>query len=159
MKRAGLISLDANGMYCEAGDFYIDPWKPVKKAVLTHAHADHAYRGNQNYLVAREGEALARIRLDPDANISSIPYGQKTAINGVQVSFHPAGHILGSAQVRVEHKGEIWVASGDYKLTPDKTCEAFEPVKCHHFITEATFGLPIYRWPPPYQVFGELNVT
>ncbi len=157
MKKGALISLTAKGFYCEKGDFYIDPWQPVKKAVITHAHADHAYCGNQSYLVASEGEALARIRLDPDAKISGLQYGKTISLNGVQVSFHPAGHILGSAQVRVEHKGEVWVQSGDYKLTPDATCAAFEPVKCDHFITEATFGLPIYRWPDPQQVFSEIN--
>lgn len=157
MKRGSLITLTARGLYCKQGDFYIDPWKPVDRAILTHAHADHCYRGNQSYLVAKEGESLARIRLDPDAKIESLPYKKKLDIGGVKVSFHPAGHILGSAQVRVEYKGEIWVVSGDYKLTPDPTCAPFEPVKCNYFITEATFGLPIYRWPPPEQVFGEID--
>ncbi len=157
MKRSGLISLTKSGLYCSQGDFYIDPWKPVGKAVLTHAHADHAYRGSSSYLVAASGEEIARIRLDPDANISSLAYGKTSTMNGVKVSFHPAGHILGSAQVRVEYKGEIWVISGDYKLTPDATCEPFEPVKCQHFITEATFGLPIYRWTEPRLVFDEMS--
>lgn len=157
MKRGSLISLTSRGLYCRQGDFYIDPWKPVDRAVLTHAHSDHAYRGNRKYLVAAEGAALARIRLEPDAKIESQKYGARRTINEVKVSFHPAGHILGSAQVRIEHKGEIWVVSGDYKLTPDPTCAAFETVKCHNFITEATFGLPIYRWPPPEQVFCEIN--
>lgn len=157
MKRGSLITLTPRGFYCEAGDFYVDPWKPVKKAVLTHAHSDHAYRGNKSYLVASECEALARIRLDRGAKISSMEYGKTVSMNGVKVSFHPAGHILGSAQVRVEYKGEIWVLSGDYKLTPDPTCVPFETVKCNYFITEATFGLPIYRWPQPQQVFGEIN--
>ena len=147
MKRSGLITLNSRGLYCERGDFYVDPWKPVKRAIVTHAHADHAYRGNKSYLVAEEGVRLARIRLDRDADISTQKYGEVGNFNGVKVSFHPAGHILGSAQVRIEYKGEIWVVSGDYKLTPDATCAPFEPVKCHHFITEATFGLPIYRWP------------
>lgn len=157
MRKGGLITLTARGLYCGQGDFYIDPWKPVKKAILTHAHADHAYRGNQSYLVTKEGERLARIRLDHDADIQTQSYGETADINGVKVSFHPAGHILGSAQVRVEYKGEIWVISGDYKLTPDATCAPFEAVKCHHFITEATFGLPIYRWPPTAQIFEEIN--
>ncbi len=157
MKPRGLMSLTAKGLYCKQGDFYVDPWRPVKKAIVTHAHADHAYRGNQEYLVTKEGESLAKIRLDPDAKISSLPYGETLIINGVNVSFHPAGHILGSAQVRVEYKGEIWVVSGDYKLTPDATCAPFEPIKCNHFITEATFGLPIYRWPPTEQTFAEVN--
>ncbi len=157
MKRSGLISLTKSGLYCSQGDFYIDPWKPVDKAVITHAHADHAYRGSRSYLVTTTGESIARIRLDPDAEISTLDYGKTVIINGVQVSFHPAGHILGSSQVRIEHKGEVWVVSGDYKLTPDPTCEPFEPVKCQHFITEATFGLPIYRWTEPRLVFDEMS--
>ncbi len=157
MKKGGLISLTTKGLFCRQGNFYIDPWLPVDNAVVTHAHADHAYRGSKNYLVAEEGESLARIRLDPESDISSQKYGKKTDINGVKVSFHPAGHILGSAQVRVEYKGEVWVISGDYKLTPDATCAAFEPVRCNYFITEATFGLPIYRWPPPKRVFAEIS--
>ncbi|PYT02018.1 MAG: ligase-associated DNA damage response exonuclease [Acidobacteria bacterium] len=157
MKRGGLITLTASGLYCKQGDFYIDPWKPVKKAILSHAHADHAYRGNIRYLVTKSGEQLARIRLDPEAKIATLDYGKTTTIDGVKVSFHPAGHILGSSQVRVEYKGEVWVASGDYKLTPDATCAPFESIKCHNFITEATFGLPIYRWPPTEQIFDEIN--
>jgi putative mRNA 3-end processing factor len=157
VQKGSLITLTDCGLYCERGGFYIDPWKPVDRAVITHAHADHAYRGNQKYLVVREGEAIARIRLDPEAKIESLPYGETQVINGVKVSFHSAGHILGSSQVRVEYKGEIWVISGDYKLTPDPTCAPFEPIKCTYFITEATFGLPIYQWPDPKQVFGEMS--
>ncbi len=157
MKRSGLITLTSRGLYCKQGDFYIDPWKPVAKAIVTHAHADHAYQGSQSYLVTKIGEGLARIRLDFGSKISSLDYGKSVVMNGVEVSFHPAGHILGSAQVRIEYKGEIWVVSGDYKLTPDATCAPFESVRCHHFITEATFGLPIYRWPPTSQTFAEIN--
>ncbi len=157
MKKGSLISLTPRGLYCKRGDFYVDPWLPVDRAVVTHAHADHAYRGSKNYLVAAEGERLARIRLDPESTISSQKYKETNEIGGVKVSFHPAGHILGSAQVRVEYKGEVWVISGDYKLTPDATCAPFEPVKCNYFITEATFGLPIYRWPSPTQVFAEID--
>ncbi len=157
MIRGGIISLTKQGLFCERGGFYIDPWQPVDRAVITHSHSDHAYRGSKRYLVAAEGERLARIRLDPDARIVTQPYGKFTTINGVKLSFHPAGHILGSSQVRVEYKGEVWVISGDYKLTPDATCAPFEPVKCNFFITEATFGLPIYRWPPTSQVFEEIN--
>jgi len=151
------MTLTKSGLYCARGDFYVDPWRPVARAVITHAHADHAYRGSRSYLVTKEGEGLARIRLDPTATISTLKYGETLDINGVAVSFHPAGHILGSAQVRVEYKGDIWVVSGDYKLTRDATCAPFEPVRCHYFITEATFGLPIYRWPPTAQVFEEIN--
>lgn len=157
MKKGSLISLTPRGLYCKKGDFYVDPWLPVDRAVVTHAHADHAYRGSKNYLVASEGESLARIRLDPESTITGQKYGETSDIGGVKVSFHPAGHILGSAQVRVEYKGEVWVVSGDYKLTPDATCAPFEPVKCNYFITEATFGLPIYRWPSPKKVFAEID--
>lgn len=156
MKKS-FVKLTKKGLYCEPGDFYIDPWLPVRKAVLTHAHADHTYRGNQDYLVPTEGERLSRIRLGDDAKISSQKYGEVTTIGGVKVSFHPAGHVLGSSQVRVEYKGEIWVISGDYKLMPDATAAPFEPVKCHHFITEATFGLPIYRWQPTEFIFEQIN--
>ena len=157
MKRDGLVTLTSRGLYCALGDFYVDPWKPVKKAVLTHAHADHTYRGNQDYLVPVEGERLSRIRLGDEARISTQQYGETASMNGVSVSFHPAGHVLGSAQVRIEYKGEIWVVSGDYKLMPDATCAPFEPVKCHHFITEATFGLPIYKWLPTEEIFEQIN--
>lgn len=155
--KKGLVRLTEKGLYCERGGFYIDPWLPVGKAVLTHAHADHTYRGNQDYLVPEEGARLSRIRLGDDARIATQKYGETATINGVKVSFHPAGHVLGSSQVRVEYKGEIWVISGDYKLMPDRTCAPFEPVKCHHFITEATFGLPIYRWQPTEFIFEQIN--
>jgi putative mRNA 3-end processing factor len=155
--KKSLINLTGKGLYCEPGDFYIDPWQPVKKAIVTHAHGDHTYRGSQNYLVPKEGERLSRIRLGDEAKISSMPYGETLDINNVKVSFHPAGHVLGSAQIRVEYKGEVWVVSGDYKLTPDVTCAAFEPVRCHNFITEATFALPIYRWTPTKIIFEEVN--
>ena len=157
MKKGGLITLTSRGLYCQRGDFYIDPWKPVKRAVVTHAHADHTYRGNQVYLVPKEGERLSRIRIGDEAAIETLSNGETRDIDGVKVSFHPAGHILGSAQARVEFGGEVWVISGDYKLTPDPTCAPFEPVKCHHFITEATFGLPIYRWPRTEDVMEEIN--
>jgi putative mRNA 3-end processing factor len=157
MKKGGLITLTERGLYCKPGDFYIDPWKPVKKAVVTHAHADHAYRGNANYLVPKEGERISRIRIGDEATLETLPYRKQIDINSVKVSFHSAGHILGSAQVRAEYKGEVWVISGDYKLMPDATCAPFEHVKCHHFVTEATFGLPIYRWQKTDMVFEEIN--
>lgn len=158
MKKGGLISLTPRGLYCKPGDFYIDPWKPVRQAVVTHAHADHSYRGNEKYLVPKAGELISKIRIGDEPVIETLPYRKTLSIDGVKVSFHPAGHILGSAQVRVEYKGEVWVISGDYKLMPDATCEPFEPVKCHHFVTEATFGLPIYRWQKTEEIFEEINV-
>lgn len=157
MRKDGLITLTSRGLYCKKGDFYVDPWLPVDRAVLTHAHADHTYRGNKHYLVPAEGERLSRIRLGDEADISTQPYGESSTLNGVKVSFHPAGHVLGSAQVRIEHRGEVWVISGDYKLMPDATCAPFEPVKCGHFVTEATFGLPIYRWQPTKYIFEEID--
>jgi putative mRNA 3-end processing factor len=144
-----LIAPTERGLYCAAGVFHVDPWLPVDRAVVTHAHGDHLRPGSQTYLCAEPSLPLVHHRLPGDAAVSSLPFGESIAINGVRVSFHPAGHVLGSAQVRVEHRGEVWVASGDYKLAPDPTCQPFEPVRCHTFITEATFGLPIFRWHPP----------
>lgn len=152
-----LLTLTSYGLYCAAGDFYIDPWRPVHRAVVTHAHADHARHGSEHYLACTAGEPVLRTRLGRSASLQLLPYGETVTINGVQVSLHPAGHLLGSAQVRVELNGEVWVVSGDYKTDNDPTCAPFELVRCHTFITESTFGLPIYRWPPPEQVFAEIN--
>lgn len=157
MSANSVLQLTPNGLYCAIGNFYIDPWQPVDRAVITHAHADHARYGCNRYLAAAPGEHVARMRLGVDAKIQTLPYGEAYTIDGVTLSFHPAGHILGSAQVRVEHKGEIWVVSGDYKTEPDSTCAPFEPVRCHTFITEATFGLPIYHWPAQQKVFVQIN--
>jgi putative mRNA 3-end processing factor len=152
-----LVIQTGSGLYCEAGDFYIDPWEEVERAVITHAHSDHAHHGCKYYLTSLEGERISRLRLGDDANIQTVPYGKEIELNGVTLSLHPAGHITGSSQVRLEHRGEVWVFSGDYKLRPDPTCSPFEPVRCHVFITEATFGLPIYRWPSHESVFDEVN--
>ena len=154
---ADLLELADAGLYCRQGDFYIDPWKPVPRAAITHAHADHARPGSARYLAAREGELVLRTRLGPDAVIDTLHYGEPVEHNGVRISFHPAGHILGSAQVRLEYKGEVWVVSGDYKVEPDPTCAPFEPVPCDVFITESTFGLPIYRWSAQEDVFADVN--
>lgn len=152
-----LFRVTPAGLCCEAGDFYVDPWKPVDRAVVTHAHADHARPGSRRFLAARPGEAILRTRLGSAAAIETLDYGQTADLNGVRVSLHPAGHVLGSAQVRAEYRGETWVISGDYKVAPDPTCTPFEPVPCHTFVTESTFGLPIYRWPDQRVVFGEIN--
>lgn len=152
-----LIQESPSGLYCDAGDFYIDPWRKVQRAVITHAHADHARPGSTRYLATREGRRVLRSRLGPSADIETMSYGQTMTINGVTLSFHPAGHVLGSAQVRVEYRGEVWVVSGDYKIEPDSTCSAFEHVRCHTFITESTFGLPVYRWSPQCKIFDEIN--
>lgn len=152
-----LVIARPEGLYCPPGDFYIDPWRAVERSVITHAHGDHARSGNQHYLAAAPGEGILRSRLGQDINLQTLPYGERLSHHGVTLSFHPAGHVLGSAQVRLEYQGEVWVASGDYKVEPDGTCTPFEPVKCHTFITESTFGLPIYRWQPQAQIFEEIN--
>jgi len=151
-----LIVAGNQGLFCPAGDLWIDPWRPVARAVITHAHADHLRPGCESYLVARPGLELARARLPEGARIEAVDYGEPLFINGVRVSLHPAGHVLGSAQVRVEYRGEVWVVSGDYKLQPDPTCEPFEPIRCDTFISECTFGLPVYRWPSMPAVTSEL---
>ncbi|HET7234154.1 MAG TPA: ligase-associated DNA damage response exonuclease [Longimicrobium sp.] len=152
-----LLRTTERGLYCEAGDFYVDPWLPVPRAVITHAHGDHARWGCERYLGSRQGERVMRTRLGTDAHIRSVDWGESVDVNGVRISLHPAGHILGSAQIRVEHRGEVWVVSGDYKTEPDPTCAPFEPVRCHTFITESTFGLPIYRWAPQAEVFAQID--
>jgi putative mRNA 3-end processing factor len=155
--RPPLLRVTGRGFFCEAGDFFVDPWQPVERAVVTHAHSDHARWGCDRYLASKEGERVLRTRLGADARIRLAGWGEVVEINGVRVSLHPAGHILGSAQVRIEHAGEVWVVSGDYKTEPDVTCTPWEPVRCHTFVTESTFGLPIYRWPPQSEVFAEIN--
>ncbi|MFG0275483.1 MAG: ligase-associated DNA damage response exonuclease [Phycisphaerales bacterium] len=145
------------GLYCPPGGFHIDPWSPVDRAVVTHAHADHARPGSKRYLVSREGEGVARTRLGEDARLESLGWAEPTTINGVRISLHPAGHILGSAQVRLEHEGDVWVVTGDYKTVPDDTCTPFEPVRCRVIITECTFGLPVFRWKPQAEVFDDIN--
>ena len=152
-----LITLEPAGLYCAPGGFYVDPWRPVERAVITHAHSDHASVGHGHYLVARDGEHVARRRVGADACIQTVAYGEPIVVNGVRVSMHPAGHVLGSAQVRVEHEGVVWVVSGDYKTQRDPTCAPFEPVPCHTFITESTFGLPVYRWRDPGEIFSEVS--
>jgi putative mRNA 3-end processing factor len=151
-----LVVSDA-GLHCPAGDFWIDPWRPVPRAVITHAHADHARSGCGSYLCAAPGKLVMRSRLGGSAPIDTLRYGDSTTINGVTVSLHPAGHVLGSAQVRVEHRGVVWVVSGDYKIAADPTCAPFEPVTCDVFVTESTFGLPIYRWPAPDTIAAEID--
>ncbi|QDV38602.1 ligase-associated DNA damage response exonuclease [Tautonia plasticadhaerens] len=152
-----VLRLTDAGLYCEAGDFFIDPWCPVDRAVITHAHSDHARWGSRRYLTARDGAGVLRVRVGDEPMIEAAGYGDPVEINGVRVSLHPAGHILGSAQVRVEHRGAVWVVSGDYKVGPDATCVPFDPVRCHVFITESTFALPIYRWPSQRDVFDSVN--
>lgn len=151
-----LLRFTSKGIYCERAGIYIDPWRPVDKALITHGHADHSRWGHKSYLATESAAPVIKYRLG-DINIQTIAYGKSITINGVEFSFHPAGHIIGSAQIRVAYKGEVWVASGDYKLEDDGISEAFEPIKCHTFITESTFGLPIYDWKPQKQIFDDMN--
>lgn len=151
-----LLERRPEGLYCPAGDFFVDPWRPVERAVLTHAHGDHARTGSARYLAATPGLDLLRIRLGADADIAGVAYGEALRVGDARVSLHPAGHVLGSAQVRIEARGEVCVISGDYKRDPDPTCAPFEPVPCDVFVSEATFALPVYRWPPIAQVVAEV---
>ncbi|MFM7704877.1 MAG: ligase-associated DNA damage response exonuclease, partial [Rubrivivax sp.] len=158
--RNDLVVWRPEGLYCPAGDFHIDPWRPVARAVITHAHADHARRGHAAYLASAPGQGVLRARLG-DISLQSLAYGERLRVGEASVSLHPAGHVLGSAQVRIEHGGRVWVASGDYFVSgvgdANPTCEPFEPVRCDCFITESTFGLPIYRWPRQAEVMAEVN--
>ncbi|GAC1620297.1 MAG: ligase-associated DNA damage response exonuclease [Nevskia sp.] len=151
-----LVVVGPEGLYCPAGDFHIDPWKPVPRAVITHAHGDHARSGSRQYWGAAPGLGLLRARLGKAAPIAPVAYGERFVLGAATVSFHSAGHVLGSAQVRIEHGGEVWVVSGDYKRDADPSCAPFEPVRCDTFITEATFALPAYRWPDTQLVAGEI---
>ena len=152
-----MIEVRQAGFYCAAGNFYIDPSEPVNRAVITHAHSDHARPGSAAYLCARPGETLLRARIGAEAAIQALDYGERITLDGVTVSVHPAGHILGSAQVRIEYRGEVWVVSGDYKLAADPTCAPFEPLRCHTFVTESTFALPIFRWPAESSVIAAIQ--
>lgn len=150
-----LVQMRPGGLYCPAGDFYIDPWRPVPTAVITHGHSDHARVGMGCYHAAAPGVPILRWRLG-EQDVVAHDYGETFTLGDARVSLHPAGHVLGSAQVRIEVDGEVWVASGDYKRQPDPTCAPFHVQACDTFITEATFGLPIYRWPDTPDVAADM---
>ncbi|MEX2593809.1 MAG: ligase-associated DNA damage response exonuclease [Anditalea sp.] len=152
-----MLEFTDKGIFCSEAGIHIDPWKPVKNAIITHGHSDHARMGNGLYICHQDTKAILQLRLGAGIEVEGIAYNQPFIRNGVTISLHPAGHIMGSAQVRLEHKGEIWVVSGDYKLRPDGLSTPFESVKCHHFITESTFGLPIYKFPPADEVYESIN--
>ena len=141
-----MVTETAEGLFCSAGGFHIDPWLPVPRAVITHAHGDHARPGSAAYLCTATSAPLLRRRLGTEAVLQTVSYGQRLTIGGASVSLHPAGHVLGSAMIRIEDPSGVWVVSGDYKRAADPTCEPLEPVRCDTFVTESTFGLPIYRW-------------
>ncbi|MBL3586026.1 ligase-associated DNA damage response exonuclease [Rhodovulum sulfidophilum] len=151
-----VLTVTGHGLYCPAGDFHIDPWAPVDRALITHGHADHARAGHRHYLATDIAAPVIRHRLGAIA-LDTIRYGEPRRIGAATVSFHPAGHVPGSAQIRVEHKGEVWVVSGDYKPEPDGLSDPFEPVRCDTFISECTFGLPIFRWRPQAEVMAEIR--
>ena len=151
-----MLIMTSKGLYCKTGDFYIDPKGAVNNAVITHAHADHARRGSQQYYCVNSGVALLRARIGKKINVLNYLFNQQFQLGGATVSFHPAGHILGSSQIRIEVLGEVWVVSGDYKRDPDPTCEPFEVVPCDVFITEATFGTPAYCWPKDVNLGQEI---
>jgi putative mRNA 3-end processing factor len=152
-----LIKFTNKGIYCEQGGFYIDPWQPVDLAVTTHGHADHVKWGNKAYLCHDLTRPILNQRLGPDLVIETLPYNKQITINGVKLSLFPAGHVIGSSQIRLEYKGEICVVSGDYKVEYDGISTEFEPVKCHTFVSESTFGLPIYKWQPQDVIFKQIQ--
>ena len=152
-----LIKFTNKGIYCEQGGFYIDPWQPVDLAVTTHGHADHVKWGNKAYLCHELTRPILQQRLGADLVIETLPYNKQIDINGVKLSMFPAGHVIGSAQIRLEYKGEICVVSGDYKVEFDGISTPFEPVKCHTFVSESTFGLPIYKWQPQDIIFNQIQ--
>jgi putative mRNA 3-end processing factor len=152
-----LLTETPDGLFCPIGNFHIDAWRPVDRDVVTHAHSDHLRWGMKRYLCSKESEPITRERLNPEATIDTLAYGEPIDINGVKLSLHPAGHVRGSAQVRLEHQGQVCVVTGDYKREDDSTCTGFELVRCHEFITESTFGLPIYRWKPQESIAADIN--
>ncbi|MCE2788187.1 MAG: ligase-associated DNA damage response exonuclease [Bacteroidota bacterium] len=151
-----LIEFTESGMYCPQADVFIDPWRAVNKALITHGHSDHARYGSAAYFTHHQNVPIIKRRLG-NIEVTGFNYDESILINGVAFSFHPAGHVVGSSQIRVEHKGEVWVASGDYKTEADGVCQPFEPVKCHTFITESTFGLPVFNWNSQQEVMEEIN--
>ncbi len=152
-----LIQFTNKGIYCKQGNFYIDPWHPVDYAVTTHGHADHVKWGNKNYLCHELTKPILKQRYGLEDNVQTLPYNQEIDINGVKLSLHPAGHVIGSSQIRLSYKGEICVVSGDYKVEYDGISTAFEPIKCHTFVSESTFGLPIYHWEPQEIIFNQIK--
>ena len=151
-----LVVQTPEGLYCPAADAWIDPWRPVPRALITHAHADHARAGCGEYWAIGRAEGVLRRRLGQNISLHPLSYGDVLRLGDAEVSFHSAGHVLGSAQIRLRAGGETWLVSGDYKRDPDPSCDPFELVDCDVFITEATFGMPIYRWPSGTLVAQEL---
>ena len=152
-----LLELTPSGLYCPQADIFIDPWRPVDKAVITHAHADHSRYGMKHYLAHHHSAEVMRLRLGQEISLETLDYNAPIQINGVKISLHPAGHIPGSSQIRLEYNGKIVVVSGDYKVENDGLSAPFEAIKCHEFVSECTFGLPIYKWQAQKEIFESLN--
>jgi putative mRNA 3-end processing factor len=152
-----LLELTPSGLYCPQADIFIDPWRPVEKAVITHAHSDHARWGMKHYLSHHHSAEVMKLRLGQEISLETLEYGETLVINGVILSLHPAGHIPGSAQVRLEYKGKTVVISGDYKTENDGLSQPFLPIKCHEFVSECTFGMPIYKWQNQKEIFTSIN--
>lgn len=157
VEKSPLIEFKPEGLYCPQADIFIDPWRPVKKALITHAHSDHARYGHQHYLAHRQSQQVMRLRLGQEISLQTLEYEENIHINGVNISFHPAGHIPGSAQIRLEYQGHIWVISGDYKTENDSLSSPFQPIPCHTFLTESTFGLPVFRWQAQQKIFEDIH--
>lgn len=152
-----LLTINENGLYCKQGGFYLDPWRPVKLALITHGHSDHMRWGMQHYICHHHTVPILKLRLGADQSVEGVEYGVSFTINGVEITFHPAGHIIGSSQIKLCYAGEVWVFTGDYKLEPDGVSQPFEQLTCDHFISECTFGLPIYRFPSSIVIYNEIN--
>src|SRR5690349_11431591 len=152
-----LLTHTPSGLYCAEAGIFIDPNKAVENAIITHAHSDHARRGNKNYIAHPLTVPVLRERVGAKISVTPVEYGKILNIHGVKISLHPAGHIPGSAQVRLEYKGEVWVVTGDYKLEDDGLTEPYEPLKCHSFITESTFAMPVYKWEKQDKIFEKIN--
>jgi len=150
------LAFTKKGIYCAVADVYLDPWRPVDKALITHGHSDHSRWGHKQYITQQDNVPIIKHRLG-DIQVSGVSFRESIMINNVKFSFHPAGHIIGSSQIRVEHQGEVWVFTGDYKTEDDGLAAPFEPVQCHTFITECTFGLPAFTWTPQLEVMNEIN--
>jgi putative mRNA 3-end processing factor len=156
MRLSDLLTFNSKGIYCPQAQVYLDPWQPVERAIITHGHSDHARYGHRHYLTHHSNVPIVRHRLG-DIHVEGVDWGKRFIVNGVSFSLHPAGHILGSSQVRVEYQGEVWVFTGDYKDEPDGVCAPYEPIQCHTMITECTFGIPAFKWKSQQQVFTEIN--
>ena len=151
-----LLAFNDKGIYCAKADVYIDAWRPVNKAIITHGHADHSRYGHKKYITHHQNIPIIKQRLG-NVNLKGLDWNESFSINNVKFSLHPAGHIIGSSQVRVESKGEVWVYTGDYKIENDGISGQFTPIKCHSLITECTFGLPVFKWQPQEEIFHQIN--